>query len=400
MTRTAEYSIQGFIYEFNKCLFEILSSEVDREIRVNGIIEDIDIISNQTIDAIQCKYHESVTNYTLSDVYKPILLMMDQYVKDPTQNVTFKLYAYFPNEKLGKKILTKNDLDTILKSTNVKLRSIISRVKGNIDLDSFLSIFTFEIGDKLDDLQEKTRKALEKEEFSKQDVEEIIFPNAIQKISELAICHNPDDRILNKKTLIQHLRLTKKTAITRWTRELKNYHTLLRIRKEQLKSGLNKNSRYRYLILDSKQLQDFNLNIVKFINDFIITYNSKIKLHDKTPIFCIDCDENLFSDLLIRIHKKGITYETGLISDYFDEQKFLRHPKRIIKDDWIEFSLRICRYTEETIRAMNNIKCDDLFIVSKAKYNELERIDLNEELLDISQFNELRYLLSITKTLD
>ncbi|EPZ53342.1 hypothetical protein H477_5105 [[Clostridium] sordellii ATCC 9714] len=53
MGRTADYTIKGFLYQFNLTLLKILESEDNDEITVEGIIEDIDVNSNGLINAIQ-----------------------------------------------------------------------------------------------------------------------------------------------------------------------------------------------------------------------------------------------------------------------------------------------------------------------------------------------------------
>ena len=77
MTRSADYTIQGFLYQFNKTLLEILKEADDSQITIEGIIEDIDIENCTGITAIQCKYHEG-QKFSLSKVHKPLLQMMHQ----------------------------------------------------------------------------------------------------------------------------------------------------------------------------------------------------------------------------------------------------------------------------------------------------------------------------------
>ena len=76
MDRTADYSIQGFLYQFNKTLLEVLKSADDAEITVEGIIEDIEIAAEAGLTAIQCKYHETKEDFTASTLFKPLLQMM------------------------------------------------------------------------------------------------------------------------------------------------------------------------------------------------------------------------------------------------------------------------------------------------------------------------------------
>jgi hypothetical protein len=68
-SRVANYPIQGFIYQFNKTLLAILDSTDDAKVTVEGLIEDIDIIEPLKTTAIQCKYHESQTDFSLSIIW-------------------------------------------------------------------------------------------------------------------------------------------------------------------------------------------------------------------------------------------------------------------------------------------------------------------------------------------
>ena len=49
-----------FLYQFNITLEQILLSAEGSEIRVEGIIEDIDVVTPTETKAIQCKYHETI----------------------------------------------------------------------------------------------------------------------------------------------------------------------------------------------------------------------------------------------------------------------------------------------------------------------------------------------------
>ena len=52
MSRVADSTIQGFLYQFNITLQEILKASEDDEITVEGIIEDIDIRRENNIIVI------------------------------------------------------------------------------------------------------------------------------------------------------------------------------------------------------------------------------------------------------------------------------------------------------------------------------------------------------------
>src|SRR5471032_1729235 len=59
MSRSADYTIQGFLYQFNQTLSELLKATDDAVITIEGIVEDIEVATFAGTKAIQCKYHET-----------------------------------------------------------------------------------------------------------------------------------------------------------------------------------------------------------------------------------------------------------------------------------------------------------------------------------------------------
>lgn len=100
MSRVADSTITGFLYQFSVTLEHLLKSNVNDEVFIEGKIEDIDIDNGEGIKAIQCKYHESEEGYTLGKVYKPILQMLKTYMENENQpspnEIDYILYAHFP----------------------------------------------------------------------------------------------------------------------------------------------------------------------------------------------------------------------------------------------------------------------------------------------------------------
>ncbi len=437
MNREADYSIKGFIYQFNKTLEQVLSEPNGTEITVEGIIEDIDVVSAGITKAIQCKYHETKDKYKLSDISKPILQMLVHYAKNKDKNIQYILYAHFTDETEGEKTIIKSDIETILKSKDKSYINYISALKPpktqeikdlitkpkksaeenktittyyttaidlelQIDIDSFLKPekFKFIIGKSFDDLILDTKQLLEtKSNFTKVDIEELFYPNAIQKIANKSILHSSDDRKINNTNFISELEKNKKTAITRWTRELLTYSKLLTKRRSQLKLNLQANHRLRYFLFNESDIIDFENEIVKFILDYISKYHYKIKLHSKTPVFSIKTDnENLISQIESRLHQRGLKFLNGLKGNDFYQGEFLREPEIIDTNtkSWREFQLRICDYNIETVKAINSKKSDDLFIIGKKDFEDIDTQDINIEFLEVSNLKELQYLLMLT----
>src|SRR5690606_16186810 len=93
----------------------------DEVITVEGVVEDVDVVSGESIRAIQCKYHESVETYSNSKVYKPIAQMMSHYFKNPEQQISYVLFAHFPNEAAGVKNIDKEVINAIFTSTDTQI---------------------------------------------------------------------------------------------------------------------------------------------------------------------------------------------------------------------------------------------------------------------------------------
>jgi hypothetical protein len=439
MSREADYTIKGFIYQFNKTLEQVLTEPTGTEITVEGIIEDIDVISSGFIKAIQCKYHETKEKYKPSDIAKPILQMLVHFSKNKDKDIQYILYAHFSDEAVGEKIIPKIEVETILNSKDKSYINYISSLKPPkskiieelllkskksaeeiktiteyyntatdldliIDLDEFLkpNKFKFIIGKAFNDLISDTKNLLQtKSNFSKLDIEELFYPNAIQKIADKSILHNSDDRKINNTNFISELEKSKKTAISRWTKELLSYSALLKKRRSQLKINLQKNHRLRYFLFSAESIENFEDEIVQFITNYIETYHHKIKLHSKTPIFCFDLENiEIIPKIESRLHQKGLIIENGIRGKDFFEADFLRDPKVINNQNWREFNLRLCPYVEETTKAMNSKKSDDLFLIGKQDFEEIDKQDINIEFLEVTNLNELQYLLLLTDNID
>lgn len=433
MGREADHTIKGFLYQFNKTLNAILMSNEKENVQIEGIIEDIDIKSSSLTSAIQCKYHESTTQFNLSDIYKPVLQMLCHYNGNSNSNIKYILYAHFPNQKIGIKSITISQLEEITSTNNFEyINKYVSKIKppkdkrieellkkprktteekGKIreyykrnDLESVVDLrkflkdhFVFEIGHSYDSLANETKKLLEAEGFSTDDVNDLFYPNAIQYIAEKSIIPEERNRITNKTELIGFLNKSKNTAMSRWTSELLSRKELLKIKRKQLMPSLNLNSRSRYFLIDPDYIEDFDDEFILFVKEYLEKYNSKIKLHTYTPCFFIKTNSNKLSEYHKRFVLKGIPIITGYIGDTFLFEEFNRDPKRIVKDNWVEFKARITCISDDIKEYINTKKCDDLYVIGDINTSVLDTVDVNIEQININDFKELKYILSIIK---
>lgn len=399
MNRTADYTIQGFIYQFIITFHELLLASENDEITVEGIIEDIDVNTSTGQKAVQCKYHESKQKFTLSTIYKPVLQMFCHYKNNLTANIKYRLHAHFPNETVGsEKILTKTELDSILNSKATDLQKYIAELSGFAGGDEFLKRFKVKFGASLSDTEKAVIVCLSNEGFTTEDATEIFYPNAIHALAELSIQHDEQKRKIQKASFLNELKKKKKTAISRWTKELQDYTKFLKQRRRQIGEILNNNSRKRAVILDANYITDFERNIPLLIQDYITKYNNKIRLN-QCPVFSLICNEDMLNNIWKSLDQKKLTLERGLVAGTFNTVRFLRDPLKVIKDGTIEFKLKLCNHENEFDSIVNEAGFDDAIIISDQDFPFENTIGCNIEKLKTQEINEIKYLLSLTSSL-
>lgn len=397
MSRTAESTIKGFLYQFQKTIKSILESSYEDTITVEGIVEDVDVLHiDGSTTAIQCKYHESVEAFSTSLIYKPLLQMAENYSSNPDANITYRLFVHVKNQASICRSITEAELDSALESTNAKLQAIINRISDNFNKTDFLTKLTLEFGESIDDLSLSIKALLANIEIRNSDVENILYPNSINHIARISCGDTPESREINRLEFESFLSTANSTAISKWTLALSSKKQLLTSKRKQLSQYLSQNSRERCFYLSKNQLIDFNEGVVVFISNFLAKYHTKA-LHIKTPVFVFDCNLNELNKIEYRLFTKGIKVCTGYIGAKFEVQEFFREPIRKNTRSLVnerEFQVRILSY-EEQPDAVNYRKCDDLFFICKNKPDQIDCVDIETSEIGVPNFSELEYVLSI-----
>lgn len=398
MSRSADYTIKGFLYQFNKTLLEILHSKDGSIVTVEGIVEDVEISRQDETTVIQCKYHEASETFTPSAIYKPLLQMMDHFHLNQDANIHYILFAHYPAVIDSQcPTIGKSDLKAALDSKNKNFNKYVQNLKGVVNLDVFLSKFDMEFGSSFDDLVAQVYTALQENGIPEDDIETLAYPNAIHMIAGLSVKHDLTERKISKLQLIDELMRIRKTAISHWTMALRTRKQLLGARRKQLKTHLDKNTRLRYFLIDSNSLDDFEDEIVLFVKDYLEKYHFK-PAHISTPVLCLCTSLDDFQNIQYRLFQKGIICTDGYIANHFNESFFFREPFSrkggggVIERD---FSLRLLRW-EDHGKVLNNRKSDDLFIVGEPNCDSLNPIDVNIEYLAATSLKEIKYLMGVS----
>lgn len=397
MARSADYTIQGFLYQFNKTALVILDALDGDKITVEGVVEDIEVVSSASLKAIQCKYHEASTSFTPSAIYKPLLQMLKHFANNPSSKTTYILFAHFsgvgtPTPKVGEETLA-----AAMASTDKDLKKHIKELPSDIDLSAFVSRFTIEFGPTYDDITRQVGEKLAENGFPKGEIETLAYPNAIQMIATLSAKHRPSDRRITKAEFLSDLKAIRTTAISRWTLSLRSKEKLLSARRKQLKVHLDQNTRLRYFVIDPNGVEDFDTEIVLFVTDFIEKYHFK-PAHIATPLFCLCADYSEIQEVQRRLFAKGVIANDGYVGGEFELPFFFREPlsSRVTGAKMKrEFSLRILSWGDHG-SVLNDRKSDDLFIIGGANCDALDTVDVNVERLSGVTFKEVKYVMGVS----
>lgn len=397
MPRAADYTIQGFLYQFNKTALEILRAQDDDAITVEGIVEDIEVTSSASLTAIQCKYHEASTSFAPSAVYKPLLQMLKHFSDHTTSQIRYILFAHFPNAGIPPPTVDKTTLQAALASTDKELQKDVKAVPSGTDLDAFLARFKMEFGPSYDDIVKEVATELEANGIPAGDIETLAYPNTVHLIAMLSIKHDATARQTTKKQFLIDLKTIRTTAISRWTLALKTRKKLLEAKRKQLKAHLDKNARLRYFVVDPGSVEDYETEIVLFVSDFLDKYHFKTA-HIATPVLCLCSGRDKVQDIERRLFAKGIVADDGYIGGTFQKSRFFREPicsKKAGGGRHREFALRILSWDDHG-GVLNNKKCDDLFIIGEPNCDALDTVDVNVERLAGATMKEIKYVMGVS----
>lgn len=397
MSRTAESTIKGFLYQFHKTAQSILTSEYDDTVTVEGVIEDIDVAHGDgSFTAIQCKYHESNQNFSPSLIYKPLLQMAEQFSTSSGANITYVLFVHTSDTEQNSRQVTLEELEQALESTNQKLAPIIRKIPPTFDKESFLENVRLEFGPSLDDLANEIKSSLGELRIQNSDVDNILYPNCINHIATLSCNTGASNREIDRHSLEDMLARVNNTAITKWTLALKDKKALLTSKKKQISANLSQNSRERCIYFMSEQIQDFEDRFIVFVSNYLAKYHNKA-VHIKTPIFSIDCTEDKLFELEHRLYLKRIKAHTGYIGTRFIESEFFKDPisrgaRSLVSER--EFQIRLFS-SQSHPELLNSRKCDDIFFIGNEIPESVDCTDIETSILGVPDMNELEFVLSM-----
>lgn len=427
--RQADSTIKGYLYQFNKSILEILRLSDGNSLVLEGVIEDIDILSPTSTTTIQCKYHED-KKYTISSVAVPIIEMFCNYCESSYvgKDIHYILYAYFAdnvdriessdflgflNTTQDKEILTKyfHRIFTIPDANILKISNkakktasdkevLVSYYKAQrsglsprVSVEDFWSNFSYVKAEKFDRLKELVFEELEKI-ADQETASTLYYPNAFSYVASLSAKKSTLERTVSKEDLVGFLLQQKTILLNRWTLKAIDRKALLKAKRESLASFFASNSDMRAFVFSDGFLSNNADAVIPFIREYLGKYYKKPKLQ-KPPIFVFgDKSIDLMQNVIIELYKYQQPVNAGMVGMQFVEDSFINDNN--CPNNYVCKISQLCNITTDVLERCH---VNQLFIVGTIDIS-LESNNYFTELLAVSTTSELRYLVGVSRSLE
>ncbi|GGX29877.1 hypothetical protein [Undibacterium squillarum] len=400
MKRTADSTIKGFLYQFNKTIISVVGATAGEIITVEGLVEDIDIEAlDGTLKAVQCKYHEAASTFSESLIFKPLLQMAETFSKSTAKTISYRIFVHVPGEAQGERKITAQTLENALATGDQELKKIVARIISPFDKNTFLDNVILDFGPSIDELEQEAMNALRTLGLNDADVDCVLYPNAIHRVAKLSSLKQESDRKITRRIFYDYLSAANATAVSKWVLASRNKKKILEAVRKQLSEGLSQNSRERFFYFQPDAIDNFDDEIVIFVCNYLKKYHTKPS-HDKTPLIAIEKDISGINDIQSRLFRKEVKVTTGMVGSNFEITELFREPitkqaRGKIRER--EFDLRLL-HTRPTIAPLNYRRSQDLFCVCDSIPTDLDVSDVNVIHLGISSFKELEYVMQLRGT--
>lgn len=307
-SRDAVDTIKGYYYQFDYFIFQLISlvNEADT-VTIEGI-EDVDILEEKEMVAVQCKYYAK-TEYNHSVIAKPIRLMLKDYVNrtPKKRKIRYKLYGKYQSgqdkypgslsvEFAKKSLFTYTEKETPhilheeLNLTDEDIEEFLSKVDVDINAEDYY------------EQQEKVISNLEKifqcERF---EAEYYYYNNALRLVKEKAVQQKICDRIVSKREFLDKID-NKKMLFDKWYLQFKGIKNYCADIRKQYFSPKNVSPYERFFLIECDKVVD-DKKLISLIAKISKNW-SKLSRREVKPFCPYIYFKGITEDRLVELKKK------------------------------------------------------------------------------------------------
>jgi len=314
MGRSANYIIEGYLYQFDYFMLAILKSRAQLPVLIEGI-EDVDWENN----CVQVKYH-STQRYSLSKIKKPILRFLEHFMTDRSKRYT--LYVHFSDWgnysgiglKEVKRIITgRSDLMLADQQLKTFLKSQLRVIKA----------------DDIESQRHNVHQALKKEIGASSEEVEHFYNNALNEIISLSCKRTAQSRTITKGAFLKAIN-NKTVLFNHWlcqARGERDYEKY--VRNDIKRFDAMKASKRRHIVIGKKVLRNSGDNIITSCCRTLIDQYFEIgaTLYDAVPLtFIFDLPRQRVENIQRTLIADGLLLNTGYEALCFSAKAFNDKP--------------------------------------------------------------------------
>jgi hypothetical protein len=397
--RSADASIAGYLYQFDKSILEVLKAPDDATVVLEGY-EDVDLRNAGNLVAIQCKYHEA-GKFSAKGIRDPLRAMLKTF--DEGHEFQYRLYGHYgQQEEEIPKHLTLEELRKALTKEGKKGTIRYYESFGTPTLEGFLNHFEIIDGPSRSDQREAVLAELKSVlGGSDDDASELHYPNAVSVVLDMAASPDEAARTVQRADFIDALD-KRKDLFTRWHREFLGTDRYLKSVERRIKSlDLVKSTLRRVIILGSDELASASattraIDVIKQVASLRFGVGHLAKARPWTVV--VEAEPGELTEIKEALIRDGLAFRDGFENvlfspDIFDRPVIINTGKQHKKISAVSFDLRLVGLS--TLQTnIENIAAPDVVLSFRKEPIDLPWVgqpprELNVAGCDLDQLAEL-----------
>ena len=255
-SRDAVSTIKGYYYQFDYYILQLLSLENDNDsVRIEGI-EDVDIITEDSTKAVQCKYYDG-TACSPSVVGKAIRPMLIHFSENKANQpaYSYRLFGHYGSgqssivqpltvEFAKQKLFTytEKNVHHVLHTELGLADDEIQRFLDKLDLQLYATIYE----DQVESIIGRIQNVLQCSEY---DARFFYYNNAVSFVKEIAVKKTTSARTVTKKRFIDSI-CSKRVLFDKWYIEYIGFEKYYRASRKECFTKANVSPAHRLFLLD------------------------------------------------------------------------------------------------------------------------------------------------------
>lgn len=252
-SREAISTIKGYYYQYDYFILQLLQIQDDKSVRIEGI-EDVDILSSSSTEAVQCKYYDG-TSCNPSTVAKAIRPMLRHFAKNKDAKLTYTLYGHYSSgeDSIPLPLTVEYVKSKFFTYTENQARHVLHEELGisDDDLEKFIKRLKIQLhADTYESQIETIIDCIQREICcSEFEARYFYYNNAVAFVKDVATNRTPEARTITKRRFLEKIK-TKRALFDRWYIEYVSFEKYYKETRKFFFSHMNVSPKQRFFLIE------------------------------------------------------------------------------------------------------------------------------------------------------